>query len=192
VFDLPVPGERFEVGGGHSAAKESPSLYVEWLEQKKYRGGIDWWPHDGRIQEFSTGRTRLEVMLSLRRQPRIVPGHKLMDGVNAARQTIPLTYFDATRCAKGLEALREYKAEWDDDLRTFKKTPKHDWSSHAADAYRYLAMAWKEPMQAEAEKPDPIKEMLKPKTLDQVWEEYTQERIDAGADPEEFGSLDLN
>ena len=134
----------------------------------------------------------MEVMLSLRRQPRIVPGHKLMDGVNAARQTIPLTYFDATRCAKGLEALREYKAEWDDDLRTFKKTPKHDWSSHAADAYRYLAMAWKEPMQAEAEKPDPIKEMLKPKTLDQVWEEYTQERIDAGADPEEFGSLDLN
>jgi hypothetical protein len=88
--------------------------------------------------------------------------------------------YDAARCTRGLDCLRSYCAEWDENLRTFKRTPKHDWASHGADAFRYLAMAWREPMQAEDEKPDPIKELLKPKTLDQVWEEYTHERIDAG------------
>jgi hypothetical protein len=161
------------------------SHYVDWLNENNYRG-VDWVPHDARVREFGSGRTRIEAMLKLGRKPRLVPAHSVMDGINAARQTIPCTYFDATRCAKGLEALREYKAEFDDDLRTFKKVPKHDWSSHAADAFRYLAMAWREPMQAEDEKPDAIAEMLKPKTLDQAWEEYTQEQIDQGADPDEF------
>ena len=50
-------------------------------------------------------------------------------------------------------------------MRTFKKTPKHYWSSHAADAFRNLSMASREPRQAEDERPDPIKELLKPKTL---------------------------
>jgi phage terminase large subunit len=114
----------------------------------------------------------------------------LMDGINAARQTIPLTYFDAARCAKGLEALREYKAEWDDDLRTFKRQPKHDWASHAADAFRYLSMAWREPLPPEEENPDPIKELLKPLTLNDMWQSYVDEQIERGADPEEFITLD--
>jgi hypothetical protein len=95
--------------------------YVEWLEQHGYCGGVDWWPHGGRVQEFGSGRTRAEIMISLGRNPRIVPAHKLMDGISAARQTVPLAYFDAARCAKGLECLREYKAEWDDELRTLRK-----------------------------------------------------------------------
>lgn len=95
--------------------------YVDWLNDNNYRKCIDWVPHDARVREFGSGRTRIESMLRLgRKPPRVVPSHSLMDGINAARQTIPLTYFDATRCAKGLEALREYKSEWDDDLRTFK------------------------------------------------------------------------
>jgi hypothetical protein len=102
------------------------SHYVDWLNENNYRG-VDWVPHDARVREFGSGRTRIEAMLKLGRKPRLVPAHSVMDGINAARQTIPCTYFDATRCAKGLEALREYKAEFDDDLRTFKKVPKHDW-----------------------------------------------------------------
>jgi hypothetical protein len=188
VFQV-EPG-RVNVIDFYESSGQGLQHYVEWLNENNYRG-VDWVPHDARVREFGSGRTRIEAMLKLGRKPRVVPAHSIMDGINAARQTIPLTYFDATRCAKGLEALREYKAEWDDDLRTFKKTPKHDWSSHAADAFRYLAMAWREPMRAEAEKPDPIKEILKPKTLNQCWDEYTHEQIEAGADPEEWGYLNI-
>ena len=86
-----------------------------------------------------------------------------------------------------LEALREYKSEWDDELRPFKRTPLHNWASHAADAFRYLAMAQREPMNVENEKPDPIKEMLKPRTWNSAWDEYVNERIEDGEEIENWG-----
>jgi hypothetical protein len=61
--------------------------------------------------------------------------------------------FDATRCAKGLEALREYKSEWDEDARTFKRTPNHDWASHAADAWGYLSVGWNYAPKPQEQKP---------------------------------------
>jgi phage terminase large subunit len=49
--------------------------------------------------------------------------------------------------------LRAYKAEWDEDARTFKRTPDHDWASHGADAWRYLSLAWKYPAKPREPKP---------------------------------------
>ena len=77
--------------------------------------------------------------------------------VRKAVKTIPAARFDETRCAKGLEALRAYKAEWDEDARTFKRTPDHDWASHGADAWRYLSLVWAYP--ADPPKPKPPKPM---------------------------------
>jgi phage terminase large subunit len=54
-----------------------------------------------------------------------------MDGINAGRKTIPFARFDKTRCNQGLEALRSYRVEWDEKARAFKKTPEHNWASHA-------------------------------------------------------------
>jgi len=53
-----------------------------------------------------------------------------------------------------LEALRQYKQEWDDKARVFKNTPKHDWASHPADAFGYMAMAWKQHIQPAIDKAD--------------------------------------
>jgi hypothetical protein len=49
---------------------------------------------------------------------------------------------DAAKCARGIEALKQYRREWDDKLKTFKRAPLHDWTSHGADAFRYLAMSF--------------------------------------------------
>jgi phage terminase large subunit len=150
--------------------------YVDWLKERKYHG-IDWVPHDAKMREPGApgARTRIETLISLGRKPRLVSDQGLMDGINAARKTIPHCWFDARACAKGLEALREYKAEWDQDIRTFKKTPKHDWASHAADAFRYLSLAWREPIPADEPK-DPIAEMLKPRTFNDLMAEFDAER----------------
>jgi hypothetical protein len=67
-----------------------------------------------------------------------------MDGIGAVRQTLPLVRFDRERCRIGLEALRHYHAEYDEERKVLKPVPKHDWASHAADAFRYLAMGWKQ------------------------------------------------
>ena len=74
--------------------------------------------------------------------------------------------FDVERCAKGLEALREYKAEWDPDTRTFRKTAKHDWASHGSDAFGHMSVAWREPIA-----PDEVKPIrgASEMTMDEAW-----------------------
>ena len=159
--------------------------YCQWLNERGYHG-TDFVPHDARVREWSTNRTRLETLRLLGRKPRLVPAHTVIDGINAARVTLISAHFDAARCQRGIECLRAYCAEWDEQLRTFRKTPKHDWASHGADAFRYLAMAWREPMVADEEKPNPIAELLKPRTWDDVWQMHVEEQIDLGVDPDQF------
>lgn len=123
--------------------------FCDWLAERKYTG-TDWVPHDAKVREVGApgARSRIETLKILSkpigRRPALVPDHKLMDGINAVRKTLPLMRFDAKRCAKGLDAAREYKAEWDADNRVFRKTPAHNWAAHGADALRYLCVSWRE------------------------------------------------
>ena len=55
------------------------------------------------------------------------------------------TFIDAERCARGLEALRQYRRAWDDRLKDWKANPLHDWTSHGADALRTFAAGFDEP-----------------------------------------------
>lgn len=129
--------------------------YAAVLASKPYRYGDDWVPHDARVRELGTGRTRVETLLSLHRKPNVVPDHKIMDGINAVRVTLPNMWFDRYKCLDGVKALRQYQAEYDEKARTFKDTPRHDWTSHPADAMRYLAMAYREIKPPPVEKPRP-------------------------------------
>jgi hypothetical protein len=72
-----------------------------------------------------------------------VPLATIDDGINAVRRTLPLCVFHP-RCEDGgISALEQYRREWDDDRKCFKASPLHDWSSNPADAFRYLAQAWR-------------------------------------------------
>lgn len=126
-------------------SNEGFDYYAGWLAERDYVGGCDFVPHDAR-QRMPTARgarTRIQELFALKRKPVLVPDHKLMDRVNAGRRLIesPNTWFDADRCAIGIEMLRAYKQDYDQINRVFRKTPKHDFSSHGADAWGHLAIA---------------------------------------------------
>jgi hypothetical protein len=70
----------------------------------------------------------------------LAPPHRIEDGTNAVRLTIPKCWFDEGKCRRGLDALKLYRSDWDDKLQVLRPGPVHDWTSHAADAFRYLAM----------------------------------------------------
>ncbi len=53
---------------------------------------------------------------------------------------LPRCWFDAAKCARGIDAAKLYHAEYDDKLQTLRPHPVHDWTSHAADSFRYLAL----------------------------------------------------
>lgn len=140
--------------------------YCKELALRDYHG-TDWVPHDARVRSLETGRTRIETLAKLGRKPRLVPDHHVEDGIQAARLTFPRCYFDRDKCKDGLEALRQYRADYDEKLRTFKDTPKKDWATHPADAFRYLAMAWRE--MRPPEQPKPPGRDIHHMTLDEAW-----------------------
>lgn len=141
-----------------------PAHYAKLLRDKAREGrwnrtsAHDYVPHDARQREWGTydtaiaeddpgfgkAKQRLEVMAECELKPKVVRQHAVIDGISAVRQILPRCWFAAERCKQGLEALRQYQAEWDDELRVFKKVPLHDWASHGADAFRTLAMAYRE------------------------------------------------
>ena len=120
--------------------------YAAVIRERGYRYGTHYLPHDARAKLLGMTRTRLEQLLDLLKGHsfRIVMDHTVIDGINAGRLTMKSTWFDATKCKFALEALRQYRTEYDEKAKVFRNTPKHDWSSHCADAFRYLAMAWRE------------------------------------------------
>lgn len=60
--------------------------------------------------------------------------------INNSRSFLLRCAFDANNCEEGLKSLRNYKKKWDDNKNCFADKPLHDEHSHAADAFRYLAI----------------------------------------------------
>ncbi len=114
------------------------------LRMLPYNYGTAILPHDAAARELGTGKTREEVFRSLGFQTKIVPRQSIADGIQAARNIMPRCWFDKSKCEHGLNALREYQRVWDDKEKVFLSHPKHDWSSHGADAFRTLAMGMRE------------------------------------------------
>tara|TARA_R110000782_G_scaffold154363_2_gene246735 strand:- start:1351 stop:1884 length:534 start_codon:yes stop_codon:yes gene_type:complete len=154
--------------------------YVKVMEEMPYTyWGDDYLPHDAKVRELGTGRTRAETLINMGRKPRIVPMHKVDDGINAARLLLDHCYFDEEKCENGLNALRNYQREWDDVKRVFKRNPLHNWASHASDSFRYLAMAYKNIKPKEKAK-DPLDELLKQPTLDELVEMHLKSQKNRG------------
>ena len=114
--------------------------YAARLQEKRYLYGFHLLPHDIKIRELGTGRSRFETLLSLGLEPLIVPDHSVADGIAGVRSVIPISWFDAERCELGIDALRSYHVQMAPSGGTVRDLPAHTWASHAADAMRYFAM----------------------------------------------------
>jgi phage terminase large subunit len=107
-----------------------------------YEYGDCWLPHDARAKTLGSKKSIEEQMREAGFRVRIVPRLSKVDGIIAARGIFPTCWFDASRCEKGLlHSLRHYHYAEDPDKEILSNEPVHDWSSHAADAFRYMAIA---------------------------------------------------
>lgn len=113
------------------------------LREKPYAYSTFWLPHDAKNKSFQTGKSTREQMIEQGAETRIVPSLSVQDGIQAVRRTLPQVYFNTSNSdvVVGLNALKVYQREWDDRNRMFKQSPKHDWSSNPADAFRMMALA---------------------------------------------------
>lgn len=149
----------------YAAHGEAISHYADVLKRRGYQYAlangkpIVWLPHDARAKSLQTGRSIEEQMVSQGFAPRIVPQLGLWDGVQAARKTLETCWFDEA-CRPGIETLKQYQREYDEDKRCFRDQPRHDWTSHYADSFRYACLIWKETMAPkEPEKPRYVEDL---------------------------------
>ena len=130
----------------HEASGEGLPYYATMLKEKGYNYADHIAPHDINVRELGTGRSRLEMAQALgiyfRVLPRISQNQRseIDERIEASRMLLPRCYFDRERTADGLEALRSWHRNPNPTTGELKPTPVHDWASHGADAFGYLAM----------------------------------------------------
>jgi len=130
---------------------DSTCLFVAQLAGKEVRlidcvenhgVGLDWYvilPHDVEVRELGTGRSRKEVLQEAGLDITVAPRLSIADGIQAVRRLLPRCWFDHKTKA-GLDAIRNYRREYNEKQQVFYDKPLHDWSSHYSDAFRYLAI----------------------------------------------------
>lgn len=157
IWFYQVVGGEVHVIDFYFASGENIDHYGQVVKSKPYKYADHYLPHDAKARTLASGGKSIQEQLAAHlgwENLRIVPRLSVEDGIQAARKMFDRVYFDY-KCEEGIEALRQYQREWDDDKKTFRKKPRHDWTSHAADAFRYLAIAWQEEAAVEKQHKEP-------------------------------------
>jgi phage terminase large subunit len=141
-------------------------------------------PHDARAKTFRSKRTVVEEFLAAVGHGKVdvVPQSKKMDQINAARSVMKRCEFHRSNCAEGLDGLRAWEFDYDEDEQVFSRNPVNNWASHPSDAFAYGAQVMET-----YETPKPAEE-TQPKffgdsrhygpvvTFEDLWEEEAREQ----------------
>lgn len=127
-------------------------------KERGFTYGKHFAPHDAAHKLLAAGgRSIVQQAEALGIRMYVVAATSQQNAIEALRKTLERAWFDAGKCERGLEALRQYQFEFDPDLKAFRSKPRHDWASHGADAAEIVGQVWR--------KPEEIKEPAKPKFL---------------------------
>lgn len=154
--------------------------YTDLIKAKPYTYGRHWVPHDAANELMAAGgRSIVNQMWEAGVKASVIPATSQQNSIEATRMTLPRCWFDEEKCAQGIEALRQYQFEFDEDKKTFKSKPRHDWASHGSDAFEIIGQVWRNP---ESERVISAPRFLHETTADEVFwpkqkDPFKRERI---------------
>lgn len=143
IWLFQVVGQEFHFIDYYENSGEGLLHYAQVLQKKGYLYGKHYAPHDIMVRELGSGKSRFEVAKGYGITFEAGPMLEIEDGINAGRIILSQCWFDKDKCYRGIESLKNYHKEWDEKNKVFKKKPKHDWSSHGADAFRRFAIGYR-------------------------------------------------
>lgn len=155
------------------ASGEDVGYYCGILKQRGYNYGNHYAPHDAANKTMAAGgRSIVEQAHGLGVKMQVIPATSQQNAIEAARKTIEASWFDPEKCKEGLEALKQYQFEYDEDKKTFKSKPRHDWASHGSDAFEIIGQVWQE--MKPAPKPKPME--LRPPTWNELIKQHERSK----------------
>jgi hypothetical protein len=179
IWCFQVIGKQLRVVDFYRPESDDLEEWCVWLNQRGYTGN-DYVPHDILVTEWGTKKTRIDVLRALGRKPKRVAKVSVADGLQAGRTAINAAVFDLDRTSLGVDGLKSYRREWDDELKTFRENPVKDWAEHIGSAWRYLGLAWREEVVTIAPPPKKTEAIYTAKADGSVVSNMTvREQIDA-------------
>ena len=147
--------------------------WIDRLQAKGYEIGHIWLPKDAKAKTFQSKHSAMERFLKAfgSNIVRVVPSESIPNRINAARRVIEKCEFAHTACEEGLNGLRAWCYEWDEELKIYSKEPKHNFASHPGDAFSYGAQVME---QAEAKKPKE-EDLPSGYTLNDLWKSHERD-----------------
>jgi hypothetical protein len=167
-------GNEIHILDFYSVSGSSIEELAAVVSAKPYKYERHWLPHDAKAKTLASGGKSVMEQLAGKlgmSSLAIAPSLSVQDGIQAVRRMLPRCFFDEVKCREGIEALKVYQREYDEDKQAFRKTPMHNWASHPADALRMMAVSERRAEEAIAE-PAPRRFMKgREFTLDDLWAE---------------------
>ncbi len=115
------------------------SDYIGEVKQKQYAYETYFLPHDARARELQTGKSREDFFRDMGvYNTTVLKAGNVEDGINAVRNAMNRVWINSDKCERLIKCLKGYHYEWDEKNQMLHKKPRHDWTSHACDAMRYL------------------------------------------------------
>ena len=147
-----VVGREIRLIGYYESQGESMMHYIkwckDWAKENDVTFGDHWGPHDIEVREYTSGVKRIDAAKAAGFNFRKVPDIPLDDGIEAVRGILRICRFNEETVEQGLNCLTEYSKKYDDKNKVYKDTPDHNWTSHGSDAFRMMAVAYKDVMRS--------------------------------------------
>ncbi len=133
-------GNEIRMVDYYEASDKGLNWFLKILQDKGYVYSKHFAPHDIQVRELTSGKSRLEIAREMGINFEIAPKMGIDDGINAGRLVFPRMHFNSNTCLTFLDYLSQYHKMWDEKRGMFRDRPLHDFTSHAADVHRYMAL----------------------------------------------------
>lgn len=117
---------------------------IKTCADKRYNYAGHFAPHDIKVREIGTGKSRLDTAASLGINFEIAPDLSIKDGIDQVKMLLPRMVIDREKCADSISAHRLYRSEYDEKRKKFGNAPLQDWTNDYCDSSRYYAITPKQ------------------------------------------------
>lgn len=148
------------IGYWHIQGEQAPRCYEQiekYRIERKYQYGTHFLPHDAKVVDWigKGNQTRIQVLedMGLKNVRKVERIPNKMEAIDMTRRILHRCRFDAVNCGPpkagakergGIEALKNYRKEWNEQTETFSETEKKDWTNEGADAFMQFAQSYQD------------------------------------------------